>query len=118
MLTNEIPAGLEQWSARAADARRRVREAGPAEKATRIRYAGQCRREAFKYLALACGSLRMWPGREQVGEPGVRVADRGGSQPDCRPRLPERGTTTAPGIGKWAASSFLTVRQISRAAIQ
>lgn len=71
---NEIAAGLEQWSERVADARRRVREAGPAEKATRIRYAGQCRREAFKYLAMACGSLRMWPGREQVGEPGVRAA--------------------------------------------
>ncbi|MFC9242839.1 hypothetical protein ACFT7S_01985 [Streptomyces sp. NPDC057136] len=76
MLTKELRAGLEQWSARIADSRRRVREAGPAEKATRIRYAGQCRREGFKYLAMACGVLRAWPGVEQVGEQGVLAAHR------------------------------------------
>jgi len=76
MLTKEIQAGLEQWAARVDDTRRRVREAGPAERAGRIRYAAQCRREAFKYLATACGSLRGWPGREQVGDQGVLAAHR------------------------------------------
>ncbi|MFJ2263119.1 hypothetical protein ACIOKD_33255 [Streptomyces sp. NPDC087844] len=76
MLTKEIQAGLEQWAARVEDTRRRVREAGPAEKANRVRYAAQCRREAFKYLAMTCGSLRGWPGREQVGDEGVLAAHR------------------------------------------
>ncbi|MER6671959.1 hypothetical protein [Streptomyces sp. NPDC000983] len=76
MLTKEIRAGLEQWAARVEDTRRRVREAGPAEKANRVRYAAQCRREAFKYLATACASLRSWPGREQVGDQGVQAAHR------------------------------------------
>ncbi|MEU9184710.1 hypothetical protein AB0D14_09105 [Streptomyces sp. NPDC048484] len=76
MLTKEIQAGLEQWAARVDDTRRRVREAGQAERASRIRYAAQCRREAFKYLATTCGSLRGWPGREQVGDQGVLAAHR------------------------------------------
>ncbi|MCW8100727.1 hypothetical protein [Streptomyces tauricus] len=76
MLTKEIQAGLEQWAARVDDTRRRVREAGPAEKAASVRYAAQCRREAFKYLATTCGSLRGWPGREQVGDQGVLAAHR------------------------------------------
>lgn len=76
MLTKEIQAGLEQWAARVDDTRRRVREAGPAEKASRVRYAAQCRREAFKYLAMACASLRSWPGGEQIGDQGVNAAHR------------------------------------------
>ncbi|MGN9820120.1 hypothetical protein ACTMUQ_32885 [Streptomyces sp. SD11] len=76
MLTKEIQAGLGQWAARVDDTRRRVREAGPAEKAARVRYAARCRREAFKYLATTCGSLRGWPGREQVGDQGVLAAHR------------------------------------------
>lgn len=76
MLTREIQAGLEQWAARVDDTLRRAREAGPAEKASRIRYAAQRRREAFKYLAMACGSLRSWPGREQIGDKGVLAAHR------------------------------------------
>ncbi|GHE60360.1 hypothetical protein [Streptomyces capitiformicae] len=76
MLTKEIQAGLEQWAARVDDTLRRAREAGPAEKASRIRYAAQRRREAFKYLVMACGSLRSWPGREQIGDKGVLAAHR------------------------------------------
>ena len=76
MIIKEIQTGLEQWAARVDDTKRRVREAGPAEKASRVRYAAQCRREAFKYLAMACASLRSWPGREQIGDQGVQSAHR------------------------------------------
>ena len=74
MLTREIAAGLVQWGARVRDAQRRVREAGQAERAGRVRYSAQCRREAFAYLVRSCGVLRMWPGTTQVGEEAVAAA--------------------------------------------
>ncbi len=71
MLTKEIAAGLTQWARRLDDAQRRVRAGNSPD---RVRYAAQCRRDAFKYLVMACGSLKAWPVTAQVGAEAVRAA--------------------------------------------
>ncbi|MFC8452995.1 hypothetical protein [Kitasatospora sp. NPDC057223] len=71
MLTKEIAAGLTQWARRLDDAQRRARTGSNPD---RVRYAAQCRRDAFKYLVMACGSLKAWPVTAQVGPEAVRAA--------------------------------------------
>ena len=71
MLTKEIAAGLIHWARRVDDAQRRVRSGHSPD---RVRYAAQCRREAFRYLVMACGSLKAWPVTAQVGPEAVLAA--------------------------------------------
>ncbi|MCX5213299.1 hypothetical protein OG689_29230 [Kitasatospora sp. NBC_00240] len=73
MLTKEIGAGLVHRARRMEDARGRVRSG---QSPDRVRYAAQCRREAFKYLVMACGALKGWPVTAQVGPEAVRGAHR------------------------------------------
>lgn len=73
VVTKEIGAGLVHWARRLEDARRRVRTG---QSPDRVRYAAQCRREAFKYLVMACGALKGWPVTAQVGPEAVRGAHR------------------------------------------
>ncbi|MCZ4098004.1 hypothetical protein [Streptomyces sp. H39-C1] len=74
MVQTELRAGLVTWGARVTDAQRRVREAGPAEQATRVRVAAGVRRDAFKFLATACRTLSRWPAPADVESDGAEAA--------------------------------------------
>ncbi|WP_262063459.1 hypothetical protein [Streptomyces sp. STR69] len=67
MVHSEIGSELVRLASRVADTARREREAGPAEKATRVRVAANTRDEAIQYLAQACATLEEWPSPACVG---------------------------------------------------
>ncbi|WP_175411942.1 hypothetical protein [Streptomyces sp. TRM64462] len=92
MLIQEIKTGLSQHAARIEEASRRVREAIDTPLAgSTVRWAASMRREAIKYLAAVCGSLKGWPNQSLVGEEAAASAHRilmAGDASEIRRMLP------------------------------
>lgn len=74
MVQTELGTGLIRLAARVRDTARREREAGPAEKAVRVRTAANTRDEAVQFLAQACAALREWPSSARVGDAAADAA--------------------------------------------
>ncbi|MEW1633369.1 hypothetical protein AB0469_04795 [Streptomyces sp. NPDC093801] len=74
MVESELGSGLISLAARVRDTARRERDAGPAEKANRVRAAASTRHEAVQFLAQACGTLREWPSPHRVGAEAADAA--------------------------------------------
>ncbi|MFF2787497.1 hypothetical protein ACFVT6_12120 [Streptomyces sp. NPDC058049] len=74
MVESELASGLISLAARVRDTARRERDAGPAEKASRVRAAASTRHEAVQFLAQACATLREWPSPHRVGAEAADAA--------------------------------------------